>query len=403
MRKKKSFRIPSIFLLGAAAAILTTSSWAIQERVLYNFDGNDGASPTGTLIFDDAGNLYGTTINGGAYGDGTVFELVPTAAGGWTETVLHSFNANGTDGINPHAGLVFDVLGNLYSTTCGGGLYGYGTVFELMPAGDGQWTEKILHNFNNNDGSCSYAPLIFDSVGNLYGTAYAGGPGGGGTVFELIPAAEGGWTEKIVHAFNFNEEAGGYPEGGLVFDSMGDLYGAASDSADGLIFELIPTAQSGQWTYKVAYRFNGKNGSGPHSAPIFDAKGNLYDTTYVGGADNDGMVFELTLTEEGEWVETGLHSFDGNDGIFCYAGVVFDKVGNLYGTVVEGGTYNDGTVFVLTPTGNGAWTRHVLHDFNGADGAYPWANLILDDSGNLYSTTESGGNQGYGTVFEITH
>jgi uncharacterized repeat protein (TIGR03803 family) len=174
--------------------LFATSTYAATEKVLFSYNGKDGDSPWAGLIFDKAGNLYGTTIFGGANGYGTVFELTPKAGGGWTEKVLHSFNDNGTDGNTPYASLIFDAVGNLYGTTYfGGTIYpgcgdGCGTVFELTPKA-GSWTEKVLHSFGSGkDGVGPYAGLISDKAGNLYGTTFYGGTNlHGGTVFEIKP------------------------------------------------------------------------------------------------------------------------------------------------------------------------------------------------------------------------
>ena len=390
-----------VALTTLAMTLLVTSTYAATEKVLHSFnnDGTDGFEPISGLTFDASGNLYGTTIRGGDSSDGTVFKLTPQGNGSWSETVL--FNFNGTAGELPYAGVIFDGSVNLYGTTCGGGFYDYGTVFELSPKAGGRWAEKVLHSFSNKDGACSYAGLIFDSFGNLYGTVYGGGPGGGGAVFELMPTAGGKWTEKIVHAFNLDEYGGGYPEGGVIFDAEGNLYGATGDNNAGVVFELSPKTGGG-WTEKVLRHFDVKDGADPHSSPIFDAAGDLYDTTYVGGPHGDGTVFELIPMTGGGWTEKLLYSFNGNDGDYCYAGVVFDSVGNLYGTMVEGGTYNNGTVFELMPKAGGGWMGKTLHDFKDKDGIEPWAGLILDAAGNLYGTTQGGGEYGYGTVFEIT-
>ena len=383
--------------------LLLTTVHASSFKVVHSFnsDGKDGYDPVAGLVFDAAGNLYGTTIYGGAYGMGTVFELKRTADGGWAEKILHNFNSNGRDGYNPYANLTFDANGNLYGTTCNGGLYDHGTVFELVPRVGGAWTEKVLHSFNNTDGACTYAGLILDASGNLYGTVYAGGPAGGGAVFELTLTGSDEWTERILHAFNFDEENGGYPEGSLVFDANGDLYGATRDNQSGVVFELVPVGDA-HWTYNVAYRFNNKDGSDPDAPPILDAAGNLFGTTYVGGTEGNGTVFELTANGKGGWTEKVLHNFDGKDGVFVYAGLVFDTSGDLYGTAVEGGTYNHGTAYELMPTVAGSWTAKLLHTFNTKDGMYPWATLVRDAAGNLYGTTTGGGEYGYGVVFEIT-
>jgi len=222
-----------------------------------------------------------------------VFELTPAAGGGWTERVLYSF---GADGIWPTAGLVFDAAGNLYGTTSFGGTVGWGTVFELTPAGGGGWTEQVLHNFlGYSDGETPYAGLIIDAVGNLYGTTSSGGTYGVGMVFELMPTAGGHWTEQVLHTFNFTD--GGAPYAGLIFDVAGNLYGTAGGGGtygDGTVFELTPTAGGG-WTEKVVHSFgNGTDGIFPRADLIVDAVGNLYGTTNYGGTNNYGTVFEVT-------------------------------------------------------------------------------------------------------------
>jgi uncharacterized repeat protein (TIGR03803 family) len=218
----------------------------------------------------------------------TVFELTPTAGGGWTEKVLHSFTLNTGDGVGPQAGLVIDAAGNLYGTTVGGGAFDRGSVFELTPGAGGTWTETVLYSFG---GGVPQGSLILDAAGNLYGTTYVGGVyGNGGTVFELRPKAGGGWTKKVLHSFNPN---------------------------------------------------NGKDGHNPVAGLIFDTAGNLYGTTYGGGAHctGCGTVFELTRTAGGGWKEKILHSFshNSNDGFDPVAGLILDAAGNLYGTTAYGG------------------------------------------------------------------
>ena len=214
----------------------------------FNFNGTDGADPAAGLIFDAAGNLYGTTYGGGTYDWGTVFELTPAAGGGWTEKVLYSF-LGGADGFFPAADLIFDAAGNLYGTTGYGGAYDNGTVFELTPTGGGDWTEKLLHSFSYNlngmDGTYPQAGLIFDAAGNLYGTTVGGGNYGGGTVFELTPTAGGNWTETVLHNFNRNGTDGADPYAGLIFDGAGNLYGTTSFGdvyGDGTVFQLTPVS-----------------------------------------------------------------------------------------------------------------------------------------------------------------
>jgi uncharacterized repeat protein (TIGR03803 family) len=415
--------------------LFVANTWAASnEKVLHSFNfnsfnssGRDGSFPLAGLIFDSAGNLYGTTSFGGIYGGGTVFELTPTADGGWTEKVLHNFSNNGSDGFWPTGGLAFDAAGNLYGTTYLGGSYycygGYkcGTVFELTRTTGGDWTEKVLHSFNGTDGSYVQAGLIIDSAGNLYGTTYGGGTYGDGTVFELTPnshVADRGWTEKVLHNFNNDGTDGVYPYAGLIIDASGNLYGTTSyggtyDCYDddgyhcGTVFELTPMA-GGVWKEKVLHSFgNGTDAAYPYGGLAFDAAGNLYGTTYGGGTYSDGTVFELTPNShvaDGGWTEEVLHSFGtGTDAAYPHGGLIIDAAGNLYGMTYRGGFYGYGTVFELTPRAGGDWTEEVLHSFNnnGTDGVDPYAGLMFDSAGNLYGTTYGGGAYSHGTVFEI--
>ena len=404
----------------AQAQTLPAAAW--MEKVLHNFNNNgtDGYYPRASLISDAAGNLYGTTIYGSTDGVGTVFELTPTTGGGWTEQVLHSFG-NGTDGGEPRASLIFDAAGNLYGTTYGGGIYchsigGCGTVFELTLTAGGNWTEAVLYNFGSftDDGYEPSASLIFDAAGNLYGTTQFGGIHGWGTVFELTPTTGGGWSEQVLYNFcaQTNCSTDGFlPSAGLIFDAAGNLYGTTTlGGTDGVgtVFELTPTGGGG-WSEQVLLNF-GTGGAFPQAGLIFDAAGNLYGTTSEGGT-NIGTVFELTPNVGGGWTETVLHNFgSGTDGSYPYAGLIFDAAGNLYGTTQYGGTYNScsggcGTVFELTPTAGGKWTEQVLLNFNGTGGANPYAGLIFDAAGHLYGTTQLTyyNCSGFycGTVFEL--
>jgi len=231
---------------GTVFELMPSRGGGWTEKLLYTFcsqtNCTDGDYPYSGLIFDAAGNLYGTTVAGGAYSGGTAFELSPGQGGGWTEQVLHSFG-NGTDGQGPYAGLIFDAAGNLYGTTEEGGAYSWGTAFELTPAPGGGWTEQVLHNFDDNgtDGSQPYAGLIFDAGGNLYSTTANGGTHYGGTAFELTPAAGGGWTEQVLHSFSNNGTDGYEPYAGLIFDAVGNLYSTTYQGGTyngGTVFEL---------------------------------------------------------------------------------------------------------------------------------------------------------------------
>ena len=388
----------------------------------------DGYQPVAGLIMDGSGHLYGTTIIGGAtgIGGGTVFELTPNAARTeWTETVLHSFcaNANCTDGDQPFAGLIMDQSGHLYGTTEQGGAHGIGTVFELTPnAARTKWTETVLHTFcaegNCTDGSQPLAGLIMDRSGHLYGTtSTAGAHGVGGTVFELTPnAARIKWTETVLYSFcaEANCTDGSGPVAGLIMDKSGHLYGTtlAGGAGAGTVFELTPNAARTQWTETVLYSFctqaNCTDGQMPEAGLIMDKSEHLYGTTSAGGAHRFGTVFELTPNAaRTEWTETVLYSFctqaGCTDGQIPEAGLIMDKSGHLYGTTSAGGV-GAGTVFELTPdAARTHWTETVLHSFSGpsADGYKPVASLIMGGSGHLYGTTEFGGAHVYGTVFEV--
>ena len=420
-----------LFLLIAICLTLTAFTSpsplfaADKEKVLKYIWG----SPRGGLIFDAAGNLYGTTEEGGILdcgyngGCGTVFELTPQGDGTWKKTVLHNFTFR--EGGNPVASLVFDRAGNLYGTTTGCNPDGCnaGSVFELERQAGGKWKCKVLYRPGQPTG-----PLIFDQAGNLYGTASSGGKQENGSVFELTLHANGKWSGKNLYIFrDGNDGADGYyPVGGLVLDGAGNLYGVTccgghsiglcyseDDYGCGVVFELTPEA-GGKWKEQVVHRFNGKDGSGPGAGLISDAAGNLYGSTQSGGnpANCDGygcgVVFELIPQGGGKWTEKVLHNFDFSDGSDPNASLIFGSAGNLYGTTSFGGgpcfdSRGCGTAFELTPTKNGEWMEKVLFKFRGDDGAYPWSNLIFDSSGNLYGETfSSNRSAGPGTVFELS-
>lgn len=404
-------RMAMKLILAMAMFLLASSAWAATERPLHNFGltNTDGQDPQASVIFDTAGNLYGTTYSGGSLGFGTVFEMMPNGSGGWTEKILHNFGIGDMDGKAPQAPLVFDSAGNLYGTTGDGGSNNVGVVFEMTPNGHGGWTEFKIHNFGSGeDGARPYAGLIFDKAGNLYGTTHSGGTHSDGTVFELIPNGSGGWTEKVLHNFGADQNDGQDPEGGLIFDSAGNLYGttvAGGNIGLGTAFEMSPNG-SGGWTEKVLHNFgHGEDGNSPQGLSlIFDSAGNLYGTTNTGGTNNAGTVFEMTPNGSGGWTEKTLHFFgSGNDGNGPTCSLVFDTSGDLYGTTLLGGTNDSGVVFKMTPNGSGGWTETVVHNFGtGNDGSLPPGGLVIDGTGNLFGTTSSGGIQSDGTVFEVT-
>jgi uncharacterized repeat protein (TIGR03803 family) len=343
-----------------------------------------GASPTAALVMDGSGNLYGPASQGGAYGDGTVFEV---AHGSDTLTALASFS--GTNGANPQAALLMDSSGNLYGTAYAGGASGDGTIFELAK---GSGTLTVLASFNGTNGANPASPLLMDSSGNLYGTTYAGGASGDGTVFEL---AKGSGT--ITALTSFNGTNGANPVGALVMDGSVNLYGTAyggGASGDGTVFELA----KGSGTITALASFNGTDGSNPHGGVVMDSGGNLFGATVYGGAyggpSGDGTVFEVA---KGSGTITTLASFDGYHGAGPLGALILDGSGNLYGTAGDGPS-GTGTVFEVAARSG---TITTLASFNGTDGAGPQGGLVMDGSGNLYGTASTG--VPYGTVFEVAH
>jgi uncharacterized repeat protein (TIGR03803 family) len=410
--------LPTLFVLLVSA--LPSSAWAATKfKTVHQFK---APGPVGGLISDSAGNLYGTTVGGGTDGFGTVFELSPDGSGGWKEKLLHSFTYRG--GTNPYGSLVFDSAGNLYGTTQNGGSlnacqkHGCGVVFELSPNGTGGWTEKVLHTFQDGqDGFNPFAGLTLDSAGNLYGTTYFGGANCRcGTVFELSPKSDGTWTEKVIHSFNDNGTDGYFPYAGVILDSAGNLYGTTvaglNAMTGGTVFRLSP-GKDGSWKESVLHSFGsyGKHGGQPYGGLIFDSSGNLYGTTLGGGPYHSGAVFELTPNGDGIWPVTVLHSFTGSsrystDGSHPHDSLIFDSAGNLYGTTLDGGNFANcgggcGVVFELKPNQRGGWNETLLHMFNGTLGFYPFSGVILDGQGNVYGTTFADG-VSPGTVFEVS-
>ena len=352
-----------------------------------------------------------------------------------TETVLYSFGNTTTDGFYPVGGLVADGSGNLFGTTAEGSntlcdlgeVLGCGIVYELVKSSNG-YTEKVLYSFGTSspisDGASPQAGLIMDAAGNLYGTTtYGGSPNclvgigvdGCGTVFELVKSSTG-YTEQVLYTFTGFD--GAIPLAGLIMDSAGNLYGTAEGGGAygyGVVFELVNS--SGTYTEKTLYSFGASSadGVGPVAGLLMDVAGNLYGTTTLDlgplacGLSSCGTVFELVKTSDG-YTERVLYQFTGADGAVPQAGLIMDASGNLYSTTSQGGAYGNGTVFELVNS-SGTYTETVLYSFGStaSDGTDPVASLLLDASGNLYGTTKLGGSTtacspvGCGTVFGLVN
>ena len=360
------------------------------ETVLYNFTGGDcyAAFPLSNLTFDTVGNLYGTTFASGC-GGGTVFELSPNGNGGWSESLLYTFPY--TSQGNPlYNGVIFDKLGNLYGTTFQDG-DGYGTVFELSPVG-GSWTETDLYtSTGESDGGNPQNGVTMDPAGNLWVITAGSGCCVPSTVDELIPSGRG-WTEQTIASGSF--------WGAVVMDAAGNIFCSGWWN----VVELTPNG-SGGWTQTVIWP---GDGAPVYGTPALDKAGNLYVTTGYGGAHcgptgGCGAVYKLSPGKTG-WTAEILFSFGGKDGKQPGAGVVLDAAGNIYGTTVGGGISKMGTIYELVPPAGKSkkYKEKVLWSLNGTDGAKPHDSLILDSASNLYGTAELGGSGGYGVVFEVT-
>ena len=365
---------------------------AAREQVLHSFSGVTSGGMT-SMIFDAAGNLYGT--EGPVEGGGGVFRLSPAANGQWDYQLLYMFKY-GYDGAYPQGRLVIDSGGNLYGTTWQAGFYNSGTVYELSPNSAGQWDFSVLHAFNGlDDGWGSDSGMVFDAVGNLYGNTSGGGVYGGGTAFELTPDSAGKWEYRNI--FNFSPNNG--PVTNLVMDPEANLYGAGYS---GLV-ELSPQVD-GSWAETSSYTFTSADGIGAYGQLARDNVGNLYLTNAGGGEFHGGTALQLSPQSDRTWVSTVLHSFEATiaDGRYPASGLALDQAGNLYGTTTSGGRLKEGTVFKLTNDGNGQWTESILYSFAaGSDGYNPQTGLVLDQKGNVYGSTTWGGAKGQGVVFKV--
>jgi len=381
-----------VWMLGAPGTV-PAEAQTTTEVVLHNFAPTTGAYPVVGVIGEPAGNLYGTTTVGGTSGQGVVYKL--ETAGQYS--VLFNFTG-GADGGQPYAGVIGDSAGNLYGTTSAGGAANAGVLYKLDTSGQ----ETVLYSFTGGaDGDEPLAGLIRDPAGNLYGTTTFGGtpcppvvegqPPSCGVVFRLD--ATGNYT--VLYSFTGGAD-GGIPYSGVIRDSVGNLYGttyAGGTGHVGVVYKLDATSHE-----TVLCSFNGYDGALPFAGVIRDAAGNLYGTTAGGGGaygDGQGVVYKLDPAGN----ITVLYSFPGGaDGGEPFAGVIRDSAGNLYGTTFFGGTADAGLVYKLDPAGS----YTVLYSFSGGvDRGNPYAGVIRDVAGNLYGTTYYGGKDNRGVVFEL--
>jgi uncharacterized protein YceK len=433
--------------LAAILLPLASQSWATTETVLHTWidtsTNENGGSVAGVAI-DANTNVYGATFGTGAcsVGCGSIFKLTKNSDGTFTYRTLYNFKGGlQGDGENPYGAPILDSAGNIYGTTMAGG-NGSGVVYKLTLNSDGTYTESVLHvfgAFGSNDGTQPFSTLAFDKDGNLYGTTNQGGGGVGGTfclngcgtVFKLVPNADGTWTESVIHSFpgTKGNTDGQNPHGGVVFDSAGNLWGTTQNGGNmqaclqfidvtgcGTVFRLTPQA-NGQWTESLLFKFAGEpTGFNPWDGLVIDNSGNLYGAVTNGGGGN-GAVFRLTPQPGGGVKETIIHAFTvcGNickDGANPENGITIDSSGNIYGTTdlggAGGGPAGHGVVYKLSPNANGTFTETILHRFTGGrDGGFPLDDHVaVDANGNVFGTTLNGGQVGIcpagcGVVFEI--
>jgi hypothetical protein len=409
---------------GAGRAAGHTLGSHAKERVLFSFLGFNGAYPFDDVALDAAGNVYGTTEQGGAGGGsagyGLVFQLSLVRNGRWHESILHRFGGKG-DGIFPTSPTMVDAAGNVYGAVANGGALNGGIVYELSPT-EQRWKYDIIHAFNGKDGSYPDSALTIDAAGNLYGTTVSGGPGGSaqtiegaGVVYELQPQPGERWKGRTLYVFNVAQSLNpNSPYAPVLLGADGTLYGTTKSGGVecakggsqgcGTAFALTPAHHN---KLAVLHDFYESDADGyfPTTGLIADAAGNLYGAVQSGGAQMGGVIYELSPSSGGAWTETILRTFvpGGADG-YGPSGLVFDKAGNLYGTQSGGGRYGGGVAFVMRPAPSGTWSYAVIYNFGrNQDASGPVAgSLVFDGAGNLYGATGFGGEDNVGAVYELT-
>ena len=411
VRLRRAFGM-ALFLAAIAWAVSPPASAQVQYQfqILHSFGSpGDGAGPDGGLVFDQEGDLYGVTATDSAGGFGKVFELTPGADGQWTETILHSFSGGTTDGYDP-AGVAIDKSGNLYGTTTYGGLNDLGTIFELSPAGGGQWNETILWNCSSADCALPLFPPTLGPKSILYGITTR-------SVYSLAQGSNG-WAFSVLYAFCSlpNCADGSDALGSPTFDAKANLYGVTQDGGTGggincslgcgVVFVLHPEPTF-PWKETVLYDFQYPDSGVTGGATLRGGK--LYGTTGGGGGGCEcGTVYELAQGSGGSIEEQVIHGFTtGSQGITPWRAVEFDPLGDLFGVTLYGGNLDFcgvgcGAVYGMKQERNGNWGFAVLHDFTYSDGEEPDAPLTVDTKGNLFGITTAGGPYQGGVVFELS-
>jgi uncharacterized repeat protein (TIGR03803 family) len=391
----------------AAVALLTSAAWAASTtKLVYSFSGSTDGEYTDTeLVRDSAGNLYGTSVQGGTYGGGTVFQVTPAGV----HTVLYNFTG-GADGGEPYKGVTLDSEGNLYGTavTGGGGSCegGCGVVFKLTNSG-GVWTQSVIHTFTGGaDGSGAGSPVSLDAHGNVYGTTPTGGAYGVGVLYQLRSTSTG-WKLRVVHTFSGGADGGGGSAGRLLIDASGNLFGVCTVggvNGFGTVYEV--SRVQGQWHFATLYAFKDQpDGALPYGGLVADKVGNLYGTTYYAGANDLGTVYKLSHAN-GHWTESVLYSFKGgSDGASPISSLASDAAGNFYGTTSDGGAASCGcgVIFKLARSTSGKWTESVVYQFPGTpDPGFAYNGMISGSSGSFFGATVHGGSNNDGAIYEFT-
>ncbi len=375
---------------------------------LVSFTGADGERPNGGLIADAAGDLFGTTYfggshSGGANGLGTLFEVAKTQSG-YANTPTTLVNFRGVHGEFPAGSLIADAAGDFFGTTIGGGASNDGTVFELVKT-KGSYAKKptILVSFTGADGSNPYADLIADAAGNLFGTTNQGGPDNKGTVFELVKT-DTGYASTPTTLVSFTGANGDYPYGSLITNAAGDLFGTTYGGGaanEGTVFKIAKTKSGYSKNATTLVSFSNGYEVNPQGSLIMDAAGDLFGTTTYNGDNVQGMVFEIAKTKRG-YSSAPITLINFTNGEYPAGSLIMDAMGNLFGTTQGGGSSGEGTVFELAKTRRGyAGAVTILANFDGSNGFEPVNSVIADAAGDLFGTTIRGGSNDDGTVFEI--